>query len=62
MVIVGVAGLVGVIGFLVWAVFREPWGPLRELPRDLRAEGERRRRTLAHPRAHESASSTNESR
>jgi hypothetical protein len=62
MVIVGVVGLLGVIGFLLWVVSREPWGPRRDRPRDLRAEGERRRRTLAHPSAHEAASSTNESR
>ena len=51
MVIVGVVGLVSIVGFLVWVVFREPWGPLRAGPHDLRAEADRRRRMLAARRA-----------
>jgi hypothetical protein len=27
-VIVGALGLTGVVGFLVWVVLREPWGPI----------------------------------
>ena len=51
MVIVGLVGLLSVVGFLVWVVFREPWGPLRDGPRDLRTDADRRRRILANRRA-----------
>jgi hypothetical protein len=61
-VIVGVVGLAGVVAFLVWVVFREPWGPLRDIPRDPRDEGERRRRTLAKRQAPSSRSSASRSR